>query len=63
MKDQHALTVSVNKDTVICMSLASRPSNFATRFHIFLYNATPLAWLVMVLSTFDANVERYALDT
>ena len=27
----------ITKDTVLCMSLAGRPSNIGTRFHSFLY--------------------------
>jgi len=27
----------ITKDTVLCMSLAGRPSNVGTRFHNFLY--------------------------
>ncbi len=33
------MTRHLNKDTVVCMSLAARPSNFGTRFHNFLYDA------------------------
>ena len=33
------MTIQINKDTTLCMSLAARPSNFGTRFHNYLYQA------------------------
>lgn len=29
--------LAINKDTQVCMSLASRPGNFSTRLHHYLY--------------------------
>ena len=29
--------MQINKDTILCLSLSARPSNFGTRFHNFLY--------------------------
>lgn len=28
----------INRDTLLCISLAGRPSNFGTRFHNYLYD-------------------------
>jgi shikimate dehydrogenase len=43
----------VNKDTIVCMSLAARPSNFGTRFHNFLYNELNLNYLYKAFTTTD----------
>lgn len=43
----------INKDTVVCMSLAARPSNFGTRFHNFLYDALDLDYLYKAFTTTD----------
>lgn len=44
---------SLNKDTVVCMSLAARPSNFGTRFHNYLYDAIGLDFLYKAFTTND----------
>lgn len=35
----------INKDTILCMSLAAKPSNFGTRFHNYLYEALNLNFM------------------
>jgi shikimate dehydrogenase len=43
----------INKDTRLCMSLASRPGNFGTRLHNFLYAAMDLNYLYKAFTTTD----------
>ena len=43
----------INKDTVLCMSLAGRPGNFGTRFHNFLYRELGLNYLYKAFTTDD----------
>jgi shikimate dehydrogenase len=43
----------VNKDTILCMSLSHRPSNFGTRFHNFLYRELGLNFLYKAFSSQD----------
>ena len=43
----------INKETVMCMSLAARPGNFGTRFHNFLYEELGLDYLYKAFSTQD----------
>lgn len=43
----------INKDTVLCMSLASKPSNFGTRFHNYLYEALDLNYLYKAFAPKD----------
>ncbi len=43
----------INKDTQLCMSLASRPGNFGTRLHNFLYAAMNLNYLYKAFTTTD----------
>ena len=43
----------INKDTKLCMSLASRPGNFGTRLHNFLYTAMGLNYLYKSFTTAD----------
>src|SRR5277367_4319569 len=43
----------INKDTKLCMSLASRPGNFGTRLHNFLYAAMGLNYLYNAFTTAD----------
>lgn len=47
------MTRHLNKDTIVCMSLAARPSNFGTRFHNFLYDALDLDYLYKAFTTTD----------
>jgi shikimate dehydrogenase len=47
------MTRQINKDTIVCMSLAARPSNFGTRFHNFLYDALGLDYLYKAFTTTD----------
>jgi shikimate dehydrogenase len=47
------MTRQITKDTVLCMSLAARPSNFGTRFHNFLYAALGLDYLYKAFTTTD----------
>jgi shikimate dehydrogenase len=41
------------KDTVLCMSLAGRPSNVGTRFHNFLYAELDLDFVYKAFTTTD----------
>ena len=43
----------INKDTKLCMSLASRPGNFGTRLHNFLSAAMDLYYLYKTFTTTD----------
>ncbi|MEK7583417.1 MAG: shikimate 5-dehydrogenase [Patescibacteria group bacterium] len=43
----------INKDTILCMSLAGRPGNFGTRFHNFLYRELELNYLYKAFTTND----------
>lgn len=43
----------INKDTKLCMSLASRPGNFGTHLHNFLYAAMGLNYLYKAFTTTD----------
>jgi shikimate dehydrogenase len=42
---------SITKDTVLCMSLAGRPSNIGTRFHNFLYAELGLDFVYKAFTT------------
>jgi shikimate dehydrogenase len=44
---------SITKDTVLCMSLAGRPSNIGTRFHNFLYAELDLDFVYKAFTTTD----------
>jgi shikimate dehydrogenase len=41
----------ITKDTVLCMSLAGRPSNIGTRFHNFLYAELDLDYIYKAFTT------------
>jgi shikimate dehydrogenase len=43
----------ITKDTVLCMSLAGRPSNIGTRFHNFLYAELDLDFFYKAFTTTD----------
>lgn len=43
----------LNKDTIVCISLASRPSNHGTRFHNYLYDKLGLDFLYKAFTTTD----------
>ncbi len=43
----------INKDTLLCMSLAGRPGNFGTRFHNFLYHELGLNFIYKAFTTKD----------
>lgn len=45
------MTRIINKDTILCMSLSARPSNFGTRFHNFLYEKLDLNYVYKAFST------------
>lgn len=47
------MTLHLNKDTTVCMSLAARPSNFGMRFHNYLYDALGLDYLYKAFTTTD----------
>jgi shikimate dehydrogenase len=44
---------SITKDTVLCMSLACRPSHIGTRFHNFLYAELSLDFVYKAFTTTD----------
>jgi shikimate dehydrogenase len=44
---------SITKDTLLCMSLAARPSNIGTRFHNFLYAELDLDFVYKAFTTTD----------
>jgi shikimate 5-dehydrogenase len=44
---------SITKDTVLCMSLARRPSHIGTRFHNFLYAELSLDFVYKAFTTTD----------
>ncbi|CAG8998971.1 MAG: Shikimate dehydrogenase-like protein [Candidatus Celerinatantimonas neptuna] len=43
----------VNRDTIFCISLAGRPSNYGTRFHNYLYQKLGLNYLYKAFTTSD----------
>lgn len=43
----------INKDTLLCMSLAARPGNFGTRFHNYLYGQLKLNYIYKAFTTRD----------
>lgn len=45
--------MNINKDTVLCMSLAARPGNFGTRFHNYLYEKLGLNYIYKAFTTGD----------
>ncbi|WP_322981082.1 shikimate 5-dehydrogenase [Pseudomonas sp. C11] len=47
------MTLHINKDTRLCMSLSGRPGNFGTRFHNYLYQAMELDYLYKAFTTDD----------
>ncbi|MFC0313485.1 shikimate 5-dehydrogenase [Gordonia phosphorivorans] len=44
---------SLDRDTVLCVSLAARPSNIGTRFHNYLYNALGLNYVYKAFAPRD----------
>jgi shikimate dehydrogenase len=44
---------SITKDTLLCMSLAARPSNIGTRFHNYLYAELDLDFVYKAFTTTD----------
>lgn len=51
----------INKDTIVCMSLAARPSNFGTRFHNFLYEKLDLNYLYKAFTTNNLKDAIYGI--
>lgn len=47
------MTVDLNKDTLLCMSLSERPSNIGTRFHNYLYEELGLNFVYKAFTTED----------
>lgn len=43
----------INRDTLLCISLAGRPGNFGTRFHNYLYDKLGLNYLYKAFTTKD----------
>lgn len=47
------MTLRINRDTRLCMSLSARPGNFGTRFQNYLYEALDLNYVYKAFSTQD----------
>ncbi|SEK67342.1 shikimate dehydrogenase [Pseudoxanthomonas sp. GM95] len=47
------MTLRINRDTRLCMSLSARPGNFGTRFQNYLYEALGLDYVYKAFSTTD----------
>jgi shikimate dehydrogenase len=47
------MSLSINRDTQLCMSLSGRPGNFGTRFQNFLYEALGLNYVYKAFTTKD----------
>jgi len=47
------MQISINKDTVLCMSLSGRPGNFGTKFQNFLYRELGLNFIYKAFTTQD----------
>jgi shikimate dehydrogenase len=47
------MSLSINRDTQLCMSLSGRPGNFGTRFQNFLYQALGLNYVYKAFTTKD----------
>lgn len=47
------MTLTVSKDTRLCMSLSGRPGNFGTRFQNYLYRELQLDYLYKAFTTTD----------
>jgi shikimate dehydrogenase len=47
------MTLRINRDTELCMSLAARPGNFGTRFHNYLYEELGLNFIYKAFTTRD----------
>ena len=45
--------MNIDKDTLLCMSLAGRPGNFGTRFHNYLYEQLNLNYIYKAFTTRD----------
>lgn len=45
--------MNINKETLLCMSLAARPGNFGTRFHNYLYEQLNLNYIYKAFTTHD----------
>lgn len=45
----------INKDTILCISLATRPSNFGTRFHNYLYEALDINFIYKAFTTHNLS--------
>jgi shikimate dehydrogenase len=53
MGHNHQMGREITKDTLLCMSLAARPSNHGTRFHNFLYEELGLDYVYKAFTTTD----------
>lgn len=51
----------INKDTIVCMSLSARPSNFGTRFHNFLYEKLDLNYIYKAFTTNNLKDAIYGI--
>jgi shikimate dehydrogenase len=47
------MELQINKDTVLCMSLAARPGNFGTRFQNYLFSKLKLNFVYKAFTTND----------
>ena len=49
------MSITINKDTRLCMSLSGRPGNFGTRFHNYLYEQLGLNYIYKAFTTEDVG--------
>jgi shikimate dehydrogenase len=52
---EFAMSERINKDTILCISLAGRPGNHGTRFHNFLYRELGLNYVYKAFTTQDVK--------
>lgn len=55
------MTRIINKNTIVCMSLSARPSNFGTRFHNYLYEKLNLNYLYKAFTTTNLKDAIYGI--
>lgn len=55
------MSIMINKDTRVCMSLAARPSNFGTFFHNYLYEKLELNYIYKAFTTRNLKEAIYGV--
>ena len=53
LSECQAISGPISKDTVLCISLAARPTNIGTRFHNYLYGELGLDYIYKAFTTTD----------